>query len=74
MKGAAGIDLSGLKSRLLLNLDSETEGEITAGCAGAARVDIAVPVKRDTFPGETVEITVSGLWAAIPALPSTGPG
>ena len=61
MKGAAGIDLSGLKSRLLLNLDSETEGEITAGCAGAARVDIAVPVKRDTFPGETVEITVSGL-------------
>ena len=61
MKGATGIDLSGLKSRLLLNLDSETEGEITAGCAGAARVDIAVPVKRDTFPGETVEITVSGL-------------
>ena len=61
MKGATGIDLSGLKSRLLLNLDSETEGEITAGCAGAARVDIAVPVKRDAFPGETVEITVSGL-------------
>ena len=61
MKGAAGIDLSGLKSRLLLNLDSETEGEITAGCAGAARVDIAVPVKRDAFPGETMEITVSGL-------------
>ena len=56
MKGATGIDLSGLKSRLLLNLDSETEGEITAGCAGAARVDIAVPVKRDAFPGETVEI------------------
>lgn len=32
--GAAGIDLSGLKGKILLNIDSEKEGELTVACAG----------------------------------------
>ena len=61
MLGASAIDLSGLRSRLLINLDSEVEGVFTVGCAGGARAEIAVPVKREAFAGETAQITVSGL-------------
>lgn len=61
MLGASGIDLTGLQSRLLINLDSEVEGVFTAGCAGGARAEIAMPIKRDAFTGETVKISVSGL-------------
>ena len=61
MLGASAIDLSGLRSRLLINLDSEVEGVFTAGCAGGAMAEISVPVTRQAFAGETVQITVSGL-------------
>ena len=61
MLGASGIDLTGLQSRLLINLDSEVEGVFTAGCAGGARAEISIPVKREDFTGETIKISVSGL-------------
>ena len=61
MLGASGIDLKSLQSRLLINLDSEVEGVFTAGCAGGARAEIAMPIKRGVFTGETVKISVSGL-------------
>lgn len=38
MYGAFGLDKDTLKGKLLLNLDSETEGEITIGCAGGMDV------------------------------------
>lgn len=34
MPGAVALDCSDLKSRYLLNIDSEAEGVLTAGCAG----------------------------------------
>lgn len=61
MLGASGIDLRGLQSRLLINLDSEVEGVFTAGCAGGARAEISVPVEREDFSGETIKISISGL-------------
>ena len=61
MTGASGIDVSDLRSRLLINLDSEVEGIFTAGCAGGAMSRISLPVKREAFAGELCEITVSGL-------------
>jgi dipeptidase D len=36
--GAAAVDTSCLKGRLLINMDAEEEGEITVGCAGGIRV------------------------------------
>lgn len=36
--GAANIDLSDLKGKMLLNLDSEEEGYFTVGCAGGGNV------------------------------------
>ncbi|MCC8168124.1 MAG: aminoacyl-histidine dipeptidase [Clostridiales bacterium] len=36
MLGASGLDASGLKGRMLLNIDSEEEGIFTVSCAGGA--------------------------------------
>ena len=60
--GAAGIDPSLLKGKMLVNLDSEEEGVFTVSCAGGVRCDCTVPVRREAVP-EFVpyEIEVSGL-------------
>ncbi|MBQ8216684.1 MAG: M20/M25/M40 family metallo-hydrolase, partial [Oscillospiraceae bacterium] len=52
MEGAAGIDVSPLKSVKFLNIDSEAEGIFTVSCAGGARVECAFEVKRESFAGE----------------------
>ena len=61
MEGAAGIDLSKLKGRTMLNLDSETEGVFTVSCAGGARSTIHMPVQRRVVYGPCVKLTVDGL-------------
>ena len=61
MFGAAGIDLSMLKGRTLLNLDSEDEGIFTVSCAGGARGTISLPVHRRAVYGPCVRLTVEGL-------------
>lgn len=59
--GAAGIDLSELKSRRLLNLDNEKEGVFCAGCAGGADAVCELPVKRRHKAGRCLTIRLSGL-------------
>ncbi len=61
MFGAAGIDLSMLKGRMLLNIDSEEEGVFTVSCAGGARGTISLPVERRAVYGPCVRLTVEGL-------------
>lgn len=61
MFGAAGIDLSGIQGRTLLNLDSEEEGIFTVSCAGGARGIIHMPVQRRAVYGPCVRLTVEGL-------------
>ena len=61
MFGAAGIDLSMLEGRVLLNLDSEEEGIFTVSCAGGARGTITLPVERRAVYGPCVRLTVEGL-------------
>ena len=61
MYGAAGIDLSMLKGRTLLNIDSEEEGIFTVSCAGGARGKITLPVQRRAVYGPCVRLTVEGL-------------
>ncbi len=61
MEGATGIDLSGLKGRTLINLDSEDEGIFTVSCAGGARGTIKLPVQRRPVYGPCVKLTVEGL-------------
>ena len=61
MDGAAGIDLSMLQGRTLLNIDSEEEGVFTVSCAGGAKSTICLPVERRAVYGPCVRLTVEGL-------------
>ena len=61
MYGAAGIDLSMLRGRKLLNIDSEEEGVFTVACAGGARANITLPVSRHAVYGPCVKLVVDGL-------------
>lgn len=61
MTGAAAIDLSGLKSGTVMNIDSEEEGVLTAGCAGGVTVRCLFPVSRREKSGGIYTIRISGL-------------
>lgn len=61
MDGATGIDLSSLKGRKMLNIDSEEEGIFTVSCAGGAHAAISLPVQRRAVYGPCVKLTVEGL-------------
>ncbi len=61
MYGAAGIDLSMLQGRTLINIDSEDEGIFTVSCAGGARGTITLPLKRRAVYGPCIKLTVEGL-------------
>ncbi|MBQ8768176.1 MAG: aminoacyl-histidine dipeptidase [Oscillospiraceae bacterium] len=61
MYGAAGIDLTMLKGRTMLNIDSEDEGIFTVACAGGARATLTLPVERRAVYGPCVKLNVDGL-------------
>lgn len=61
MEGAAGVDLSALKGRTMLNLDSEDEGIFTVSCAGGARGTIHLPLQRRVVYGPCVKLMVENL-------------
>lgn len=56
MLGAATIDVSDLKGRLFMNMDSEDEGVFTVSCAGGASVICKFPYKRDLVNAPVIEI------------------
>ena len=59
--GAAAIDLSELKGRTLINLDSESEGVFTVSCAGGCTAAITLPVERRAVYGPCIRLMVDGL-------------
>ena len=61
MLGADVIDLSMLKGRRLINLDSEDEGIFTVSCAGGATATISLPVDRRAVYGPCIRLAVDGL-------------
>lgn len=61
MLGAAAMDLSELKGRILLNVDSEDEGVLTVSCAGGATATVSLPVRRTERLTESVNVTLTGL-------------
>ena len=61
MLGAATIDLSNLKGRTLVNLDSEDEGIFTVSCAGGATATLKLPAARHAVYGPCVRLVVDGL-------------
>ena len=61
MEGATGVNLSELKGRRLINIDSEEEGVFTVACAGGARATVTMPVQRRAVYGPCVRLVVEGL-------------
>ncbi|MBO5976678.1 MAG: aminoacyl-histidine dipeptidase [Oscillospiraceae bacterium] len=61
MYGAAGIDVSAIKGKTLINIDSEEEGIFTVSCAGGARANCFLPIVREYAEGEFVNVIISGL-------------
>lgn len=63
LAGADGIDPSMISGKTLINLDSETEGIFTVGCAGGGSVYISLPVSREVQSSAEAafELKISGL-------------
>ena len=56
MYGAVGIDVSSLKGRIMLNMDSEEEGVFTVSCAGGNMSRCTFPVSRAPFVGKALSV------------------
>jgi dipeptidase D len=63
LTGAFGLDPASLKSRTLLNLDSEDDGEFFIGCAGGKDTVIVMERATEAVPNgyTTLRLKVSGL-------------
>ncbi|MBR4025942.1 MAG: M20/M25/M40 family metallo-hydrolase, partial [Lachnospiraceae bacterium] len=58
---AYGIDLSMLKGKKMLNIDSDEEGVFLTSCAGGTAVKATIPVQRIPQHGIVLKLTVDGL-------------
>lgn len=62
MEGATAIDLSMLKAKRMLNIDSEEEGILLTSCAGGMRMDCHIPVTRENdLDGTFLKVCAGGL-------------
>ncbi len=61
MTGANHLDLKDLKSKFLLNLDSEEEGKLYVSCAGGIVCNFQIPLKYKIREGYIYSIKISGL-------------
>lgn len=59
--GANAIDLSSLKGRRMLNLDTHNEKVLNAGCAGGTRVVLEMPVDWESSDLPRISIAIEGL-------------
>jgi len=59
--GANAIDLSVLKGRKMLNVDTFREGTFTAGSAGGAYVTGKMAVARNAYAGQRLQLRIDGL-------------
>ena len=62
LEGAWAFDpvTAGATAHTMINLDSEAEGVITAGCSGGMRTDITIPAACESAEGIAVKITLDG--------------
>lgn len=60
--GAESFDYSLVTAKKMINLDSENEGEVCAGCAGGVRSRISFEPLCEASDGDVVTLTVDGLF------------
>lgn len=68
MEGAISIDLSMLKGRRMINLDSEEEGYFLTSCAGGVRADVHIPVTFADVEEDMKEKKLVGFEVSIACL------
>ncbi len=63
MEGAFGLKAGWLQADILINTDSEEEGEIYMGCAGGIDFITTLPLQREAVPAgyDVVKLTLKGL-------------
>ena len=61
MVGAKQLDMRQLKHRVMLNIDSETEGILTVSCAGGSHSCVSLPFVRSNRAQEVYAVTFHGL-------------
>lgn len=62
MLGANAMDMSGLKGKYMLNIDSEDEGQFTVSCAGGETLVVEMEKENSTKNySHSIQITVNGL-------------
>ncbi|WP_298440551.1 aminoacyl-histidine dipeptidase [uncultured Ferrimonas sp.] len=63
MTGAFGLEAGVLQGDILINTDSEEEGEVYMGCAGGVDAALTLPVGREALPADfvTVELALTGM-------------
>ena len=61
LNGAHGFDYSRISARIMVNLDSEDLGVITAGCAGGLRSDLSLSYNTVPVTGDALRVSVTGL-------------
>ncbi len=59
--GAESFDYSQVSAQRMINMDSEDEACVTAGCAGGLRTDLAIPVTCTRAKGTAIKISLGGL-------------
>mgnify|MGYP002519411361 CR=1 FL=1 len=61
MEGAAGLDVSPITARRMINIDSEDEGIFTVSCAGGARANLRLPLETAPCSLPTLVLELTGL-------------
>ena len=63
MTGAFGLEAGWLEGDILLNTDSEQEGEVYMGCAGGIDGELTVAIEREAIPADytTRQLVLKGL-------------
>ncbi len=63
MSGVANLKPEYLQGKVLLNLDTDVEGEFLVSCAGGAKAHLTLPLERQVLSNEEVcyKLTINGL-------------
>ena len=58
--GAGSIDVSPLKGKTMINIDSEDEGIFTVSCAGGNTSDCRLPIRTSDYEGTAYTLEITG--------------
>ncbi len=61
MLGCAALDMSPLKGRKMINLDSEEEGYFLVSCAGGVTATAHFGIEREKYEGSALKVVLNGL-------------